>query len=111
MTQQSFNQGDERQRIARISGAIYRRGNSFTGANAILLLLSGNPHTWFNSATVYEVVKSNRSSVSQWLERLAERKILACEVRGAEAYYKFSPVDESIWKQVTELRDTYKKNR
>ncbi len=74
----------------------------------ILLLLSGNPHKWFNTGTVYEVIKSNRSSVAQWLERLTERKMLTRDSSSAEAYYKFSPTEENVWKQVTELRDSYK---
>jgi DNA-binding HxlR family transcriptional regulator len=73
----------------------------------ILLLLSGNPHKSWNRKGVYDVVKSNLSSVEARLEELSARGILTRETQ-PEVRYRFAPAEERIWKVVNELRDAYK---
>ena len=73
----------------------------------ILLLISGNPHKWWSAVTVYEVVKSNPTSVATRLDELTARGVLRKE-SGTESRYQFSPEDPAVWKIVTELREAYK---
>jgi hypothetical protein len=73
----------------------------------ILLLLSGNPHKWWSSKGVYDVVKSNPGSVDARLQELTARGILTRETQ-PEVRYQFSPTDGRIWNVVNELREAYK---
>lgn len=73
----------------------------------ILLLLSGNPHKWWNAKSVYEVVKSSVQSVQDRLEEMVVRGILRKETEN-EARFQFGPKDEAVWRITTELRDAYK---
>lgn len=71
----------------------------------ILLLLSGNPHKWWTSGGVYEVVKSSLPSVEGRLKEMANRKVL---ITDAEGRYQFAPAHQDYWKLVSELREAYK---
>ena len=73
----------------------------------ILLLLSGNPHRWWNARSVYEVVKSSTSSVEDRLNELAQRGLLKAEGK-PERSYQFAPNSDHYWHVVSQLRDAYK---
>ena len=73
----------------------------------ILLLLSGNPHKWWTSQAVYDVVKSSPASVEDRLEVFAQRSVLKRDNENG-IRYQFSPSEEKLWRIVTELREAYK---
>jgi len=73
----------------------------------ILLLLSGNPHKWWSAKGVYDVIKSNPASVQDRLDEMVRRGMLKKD-ENREPRYQFSPVNEVVWKVVTELREAYK---
>ena len=61
----------------------------------ILLLLSGNPHRWWTSQSVYEVVKSSLASVEDRLNEMAGRGLLKRETTPAACAARAVPVNQS----------------
>ena len=73
----------------------------------ILLLLSRNPHRWWTSQSVYEVVKSSLASVEDRLNEMAGRGLLKREGAGQRSF-QFAPDSGESWQVVSQLRDAYK---
>jgi hypothetical protein len=72
----------------------------------ILLLLAGEPGSWWGASGVYEVVKSNPLSVEIRLEEFVRDGILKKQLADPPAY-QFSAANGPLVRVVSELRAAY----